>query len=283
MPVLDERDPEPHGRPSDRVPCDGRDKRREVVVAAPVEGVGALLLAQADREHLHQPALDGTREAGVGLDAVDGDDEVGALEGVAIHEHRDARDDLAEVHGLHRGADLAAHGLGRDPVAGQDGELALGGRAPVAAHRRDDEHVRARFPETPDDGAHHLVDAVDAAAAGGDADAGPRPDRADDVVHRQAHRRRHIVDRRRVQVLAHQRPAGEDGRKELGVGAAVHAWMMPPRGANRARRVGGVDATSTGRAAAQTTPRRDVALGGHHIMRSVERGELQARPNDDPS
>ena len=227
MPVLDQRDAEAHGRAGDRVAGDRRDEAGELVVALPVERVRALLLAQADGEHLHEPALHGPREASVGLDAVHGDDEVGALECVAIDEDGDAGQDLAEVDRLHRRSDLAAHRLGRDAVAGEHLELAGRGRAAMAAHGRDDEDLGARLAQAVHDRLHDDVDAVDAAASRGHAGAGPGPHRAHHRPEGRAGRRRDVVQLSRVEALADEGPAREGGRTELGVGDTGHAQIMP--------------------------------------------------------
>ena len=69
----------------------------------PVECVGAPLLAESDRDHLHEAALDLAGEVRVRLDAVDRDDHVGAFESVAVDEDRNPRPDLAQLDRLHAG------------------------------------------------------------------------------------------------------------------------------------------------------------------------------------
>ena len=61
-----------------------------------MERVGATLVAQPDRDHLEQAALDGTAEVRVRLDPIDRDDDIRLVVGVAIHEDRDPSLDLAD-------------------------------------------------------------------------------------------------------------------------------------------------------------------------------------------
>ena len=135
-----------------------------------VDALGALLLAQADGHHLHQAALVGAPEGGVGLDAVEEDDAV-RLRGVLVNEHRlvaDAGD--ADLDGLHGALDGAAHGLLGDAVVLQDLGLALGGGTAVAAHGGHDVGLGALGLDEVHDGPGHQGVVVDAAAAAGDGD-----------------------------------------------------------------------------------------------------------------
>ena len=88
--VLDERKAERDRGTGERVRGGGRDQLVEDRETLPMEGIGPLLLAQPDGDHLHQPALDRPREVRVDLHPVDRDDQVRSLERVAIDEHRDA-------------------------------------------------------------------------------------------------------------------------------------------------------------------------------------------------
>ena len=72
-----------------------------------VEGVGAVLLAQPDGDHLEQAALDRPGEVGVRLDPVDGITR-SALDGVAVENTGHAALDLAEPDRLHARPDRAA-------------------------------------------------------------------------------------------------------------------------------------------------------------------------------
>ena len=101
---------------------------------------GPLPLAQADGEHLEQPALVPPGERRVRLDPVEQDDAVG-LEGVAVEMDRQAERVGAQHDGLHLGSDRAAdRGLG-DAQLGQAAPLPGRGAAAVAPHRGDDEGV----------------------------------------------------------------------------------------------------------------------------------------------
>ena len=107
-------------------------------VPAPlVADAGAVLLAQADGQHLHDAAFIFAVEIGVGLDAAHGHDVV-AGEGEGVQPDVQAFLGHAHLAGLHSGMDLAAAGLLGDAVVVQDGLLALGGGAAVAAHGRHD-------------------------------------------------------------------------------------------------------------------------------------------------
>ena len=74
-------------------------------------------------------------------------------------------------HGGHVGLDRHAEGLLADAVLGQQLALALGGGAAVAAHRGDDERLRAQVAQAVERGADDGGQVGDAAAA--DADGHP--------------------------------------------------------------------------------------------------------------
>ncbi len=211
----------------ERVCTDCRDELVEDGEALAVERVGALLLPEADRDHLEEAALDRAGEVRVDLDAVDGDDEVGAFQGVSVDEDGNARTEDAELDRFHARADLAAHGLRGDPVLGEDAELALGGRAPVAAHRRDDEDGGARLADALDGRPDHLVDPVDPAAAGRDAHARSRPDRRDLRLERRPDRGANVADLGRVEPLANERPLGQRPGGELREGGPISGSPGP--------------------------------------------------------
>ena len=208
-PVLDERDAERDRGVRQRVRGDRGDELVEDVEPLAMEQVGAALLAEADRDHLRETALDRAVEVRVHLHAVDRDDRVRAIERRPVEEDRHARPHLAEIDGVHARADLAAHRLGRDPVAGEDGELALGGRSAVAAHGRDDEHRRAGLREPRHERADDLVDPVDPAAADGERHAGPGPDPPEHWLERRANSGPDVGDLGRVEPLAQERPPRE--------------------------------------------------------------------------
>ena len=214
---------------------DRRDELVEGGEALAMERVGALLLAQADGDHLQQAALDLAGEVGVRLDPVDRHDQVRVLERVAVHEDRHAGSDLTELDGLHARTDLAADRLRGDAVGGEHLELALGGGTAMAAHGGHDEHLGACLAHPFDRRRHDLVDPVDAAAADGQADPRARRDGGHDRLERRAHRSAHVPDLGRVHAVAHQGPLGQGAVHELGeTGPAVgrtgrFAWLAQGR------------------------------------------------------
>ena len=134
---------------------------------AAVERIGALLFAQADREQLHQPGLDGPVKVGMGLDAIDGNGDVCFTVGCLIEPDRHAAFNVAEQDGVHVGADGAAHGLFGYAVMGEYLKLALCCSAAVAAHGGHYEGFCAELLDFVCHRLQHQIDAVDAAAAAG--------------------------------------------------------------------------------------------------------------------
>ena len=133
-----------------------------------MDALGAVLLAQADGHHLHQAALIGAAEGGVGLDTVEENDAV-RLRGVLIDKDRlMAYAGKADLHRLHGALDGAAHGLLGDAVVLEDLGLALGGGAAVAAHGGHDVGLGTLGLDEVHDGPGHGGVVVDAAAAAGD-------------------------------------------------------------------------------------------------------------------
>ena len=135
-----------------------------------MDALGALLLAKANGHHLHQAALVGAPEGGVGLDAVEEDDAV-RLRGVLVDEHRlvtDAGD--ADLDRLHGALDGAAHGLLGNAVVLENLGLTLGGGAAVAAHGGHDVGFGALGLDEVHDSTGHQGVVVDAAAAAGNGD-----------------------------------------------------------------------------------------------------------------
>ena len=213
--VLDQGEPERNRRVRQGEFSRLRDQFVEDREALAVESVRALLFAQPDRDHLHQAALDLAAEVRVRFDAVDRDDRVGFLVGVAIDVDRHARSHLAELHRLHPGPDLAADRLFGDAQRGQDVDLALGRGSAVAAHCRDDEDFRPGGAEPCDGRANDLVDAVDAAAAGRDANPTARRNRTRHRSERRGDGCGDVAHFGRFQALPHQRPAGQWASHEL--------------------------------------------------------------------
>ena len=80
--------------------------------------------------------------------------------------------------------------------------LALGGRATVAAHGRDDERLGAERPKLGDQRGGDLAEPADPAAADADRDALARPDQAADLGPPElfGDRRAHVVDAGAVRI-----------------------------------------------------------------------------------
>ena len=166
--------------------------------------LGAGLLAEADRELLHEAALDGAHEIGVRLHAVDQDDAVG-LPGEAVEEEGDALD-LAQRDDLHGGADRRPDGRLGDAEVREHLGLAGGGGAAVRAHGRHDEGLEAGGREPRDEAADQHGDVGDAAAADSYGDAGARRERGERRLRARPlglERREHVDGRQDVEVLSH--------------------------------------------------------------------------------
>ena len=116
-------------------------------------------------------------EVGVRLDAVADQHVVGLAWRWRSKCSGQALGGAADDDGLHAGADGAADGRLGDAVGLQHVALAFGGAAAVAAHGRDEEGLGAEVPEVLDGRAEDGDDVGDAAAAGGDGHALPRPQR----------------------------------------------------------------------------------------------------------
>ena len=146
-----------------------------------MDALSALLLAKANGHHLHEAALIGAPERGVGLDAVVEDDAVG-LRGVFVDVHRlVTHAGNADLHGLHGALDGAAHVLLGNAVVLEDLGLALGGGAAVAAHGRHDIGLGPLGLDKVHDGPGHNGVVVDAPAAAGNGDLLTRLDLAADL------------------------------------------------------------------------------------------------------
>ena len=125
----------------------------------------ALVLAQADGEHLEQAALVLAGEGGVGLDAVQEDDAVG-LEGVAVEVNGQAERVGAEHDGVHVGQDGAAHAVWAvTPNSARSASWPSAVPPAVAAHRGDDEGGEAQRAQGVDRRAGDTGDAGDASTA----------------------------------------------------------------------------------------------------------------------
>src|SRR3954465_457841 len=99
-------------------------------------------LAEPDRHHLKQPALDRAREVGVPLHPADQHNAI-TLEGVAIHEGLNALGSRAERKNLERTENGTAHRLFDNSVMGEHVRLTFGRGGAMATHRRKDEWPHA--------------------------------------------------------------------------------------------------------------------------------------------
>ena len=135
-----------------------------------LDGAGAGLLAQADRQHLQQPAFVRSVKIGVDFRAVGDDEPVGLGDIlVQIRGHADARH--ACVHHFHRGMDGAAHRPFADTQPVQHIDLAFGRAAAVAAHGWHNKGLAAGCFDQRHQRAGNAVDFGDAAAAETEGDA----------------------------------------------------------------------------------------------------------------
>ena len=195
-----------------------------------MERVRAALLPEPDGDHLHQAALHLAGEVRMRLDAVDRDDHVGAFVGVAIDEDGHAGAHLADLHGLHAGADLAADQFGRHAVGSQDFELSLGRGASVAPHRRHGEDIRPGGAQPDDRLARHVRDPVDAPAADGKADARAGLDRRSHRLEGGAYGLGDVPNLGRIHTMPDDGPARQDAAHELGEVSARRSAGIGDRG-----------------------------------------------------
>jgi hypothetical protein len=137
-------------------------------------------LAQSDRHHLEQPALQRTGEIGVPLHARHQKYAV-RIKSILVHECMNAFRRYAKRHYLQRADNGCAHSSFMNPVVRQNIRLAFRRGCAVAAHGRNDKwHRTLRFPEF-----HHRLhdgrDVRNAPAANANGDASPS-----------GHARRHV-------------------------------------------------------------------------------------------
>jgi len=168
----------------------------------------ALVFAQADRAHLRQTALQRAFEVGVRLHPVQQEHAVGLPAGLA-DKRLDTLGSRAEAACVHRVADRDTEVLGGDPVVREQIALPFGGRAAVAAHRRDDERLVSPRLELGDRRPRDRGDVRDPAAAEGDADlgAGGQRPRGKDLSHGGARRRCDVGHDRSGEPDGHRREA----------------------------------------------------------------------------
>ena len=145
------------------------------------------------------------------LDAGDGDDVVG-LVGVNVELHGHAVIRAADLHRFHGGANGRADDVLRQAVALEDGALALGGGAAVAAHCGNDERLGAAGAHI----VHHRADDgleigdLAAAAADAHAHAGAKRFLRAAAVERLPHGGGHVLDALGNAMIAHAHKAGND-------------------------------------------------------------------------
>ena len=151
----------------------GRQPAVHAVRSGGVELGGAWSLPEPDDRHLRQPALHRTVERRVRLDAVDRQDDVGGRR-MAVEVEADRAGIVVmrggDDGGLHGRSDLGPDGVLCDAEAGQRGELAVGGRTAMAAHRRNDERLGSELAQPGDRPPQHFDSAGQAAAAGANRD-----------------------------------------------------------------------------------------------------------------
>src|SRR5204863_9036465 len=106
--------------------------------------LGACLLAQPDRRHLAQPALDLPAKSRMRLHAVDDDGRVGAFGGSVEVDAR-ATWQLAELDGLHARPYRRPDACFGDAVLCEHVALSFDSGSAMAAHRRHDERLTSEL------------------------------------------------------------------------------------------------------------------------------------------
>ena len=191
------------------------DARERGVIARRANG-----LAQADRRHLEQAALDRAGEVGVRLHAADDDDRVGTR-GARVACDRDAvRGGRADFHDVHLALDRRTGAAFADTQVRQHRALSLAGAAAVRPHCRDQERRRPRVAHRIARTVQNRVDARDAAAARSDGNARARAQRGarEHRCERFARRCGDIADRRNVEGVADE-PRVHRGHRRAPFGA----------------------------------------------------------------
>lgn len=134
-----------------------------------MHGSGAFLFTEADDGHFDQAASDGPVEIGMGFDAIDENDVIGA-KGFNAAVDWSAALALADLADFHRGADFSVHGGFGHAVGGEQFCLAAGAGAAVAAHRRKDKRLGPGGAKEIESGADDFSKVGDAAASHADGD-----------------------------------------------------------------------------------------------------------------
>ena len=149
---------------------------------ARVELSGTGLLAEADDSHLRATALDRSPEPGVRLHPVHGQDAIGGR-GVDVEVQRAAGGIVGDDDRLHRRPDLGVERVHGHAELLERRQLALGRRASVAAHGRDDERGGAEIAEAGDGAAQQLDASREATTAGAHGNGHAVGDRARQAPH----------------------------------------------------------------------------------------------------
>ena len=185
--------------------------REPVADGEPVGLSGAALLAGANHEHLHQAALDGAVEVGVGLDAIHHDHAVG-LNQIARQPDRRAETALCRRHRLHGGDDRRPDGLLGDAQSRKSLRLSGGRRPSMAAHAGHHERLTPGLSDEARQRAQDGDEIAHTTAAGGQS----HPRTRDDAFAR-AHAGPLIGERRRrIELRPLPGTSGERGRDGAG-------------------------------------------------------------------
>ncbi len=149
-----------------------------------VVSLGSGKFAEADGHHLEEAAFERAHEIGMPFDAGEEENAIG-IEGGFVHEGFDAFGRFADGDDFEGTDDRDAHGGFVDAVVGEHVRLAFGSGCAVAAHRGNNEGLRALlFPEV-DGGFGDAGNVGNAAAADTDGDACAFGDVHGDVGRRQ--------------------------------------------------------------------------------------------------
>jgi len=171
-----------------------------------------------------------------GLDAIDRTIASGAFEGQTIDEHRNARPDLAQLDRVHARSNLAADRFGSHAVGGEHFRAGPPAWRRVAAHRRHDENLGAGGADPRNRRSNDLVDAIDAAAARGQADPRPGQDRGADRLERLRHCRCDVGHFGRIHSMRTSAQRGKLPRMNSANGSPARG--ATPRLSRRGRRIG---------------------------------------------
>ncbi len=159
------------GRPADR-----HNVAEHSFHAQLMARLGSLLLAEADGDHLHQPAFVPAPKGDMRLDPVHQHDAVGCG-GVGIEPRDQAVFGRSQVDHVHGGAHGRSHRLLADAHAKEQALLPLGRRPAVTAHGGEDKRMGALGLEMINQDSHDHRLVRDATAADSNGNAHSRSDR----------------------------------------------------------------------------------------------------------